>query len=62
MQEYQAEMGKILRELCGWKGINIIEAEICEDHVHMFVEIPPNLSISQFMGVHTKPTERRHNT
>ena len=43
-------MGKILRELCDWKGIKINEAEICPDHVHMFVEIPPKMSVSSFMG------------
>ena len=46
----RVEMGKILRELSDWKGINIIEAEICPDHVHMFVEIPPKMSVSSFMG------------
>ena len=51
LQEYRAEMGKILRELCDWKGIKIIEAEICPDHVHMFVEIPPKMSVSKFMGI-----------
>lgn len=44
------EIGKILRELCEWKGVNIIEAEVCKDHVHMLVEIPPKMSISGFMG------------
>lgn len=43
-------MGKILRVLCDWKGIKRIEAEICPDHVHMFVEIPPKMSVSSFMG------------
>ena len=50
LQEYRVEMGKILRELCDWKGIKIIEAEICPDHVHMFVEIPPKMSVLSFMG------------
>ena len=44
------EIGAILRELCSWKEVTIIEAEVCPDHVHMFVEIPPKLSISTFMG------------
>ena len=35
---------------CRWKGISIIEAEVCPDHVHMLVEIPPKMSISSFMG------------
>ena len=42
--------GKILRELCKWKGVNIIEAEVCPDHVHMLVEIPPKMAVSWFMG------------
>ena len=44
------EIGAILRELCKWKGVNIIEAEICPDHVHMLVEIPPKMSVSGFVG------------
>jgi putative transposase len=48
--EHKTEIGKILRELCEWKGIKIIEAEVCPDHIHMLVEIPPKLSVSSFMG------------
>ncbi len=44
------EIGAILRELCSWKGVNIIEAEVCLDHVHMLLEIPPKMSVSSFMG------------
>ena len=44
------EIGKILRKLCEWKGVNIIEAEVCVDHVHMLLEIPPKMSVSGFMG------------
>ena len=44
------EIGSILRELCRWKEVTIIEAEVCPNHIHMFVEIPPKLSISTFMG------------
>ena len=44
------EIGKILRKLCELKDVNIITAEVCSDHVHMFVEIPPKVSISSFMG------------
>ena len=33
-----------------WKGVNIIEAEVCPDHIHMLVEIPPKISVSSFMG------------
>ena len=46
----KAEIGKILRELCNWKQVNIIEAEMCIDHVHMLVEIPPKISVSSFVG------------
>ena len=49
-KERREEIGKILRELCGWKGVTIIEAEVCPDHIHMLVEIPPKLSVSNFMG------------
>ena len=48
--EKRREIGAILRSLCEWKEVNIIEAEICPDHVHMLVEIPPKLSVSAFMG------------
>ena len=48
--QYREEIGKILRSLCEWKQVNIIEAEICVDHVHMLLEIPPKMSVSGFMG------------
>ena len=48
--EKRAEIGKILRELCGWKGVTIIEAEVCPDHIHMLVEIPPKMRVASFMG------------
>ena len=41
---------EILRQLCQWKGVEIIEGEVCPDHIHMLVSIPPKLSISGFMG------------
>ena len=44
------EIGAILRSLCEWKNVTIIEAEVCPDHVHMLVSIPPKLSVSGFMG------------
>ena len=44
------DIGQILRELCKWKGVNIINAEVCPDHIHMLIEIPPKISISSFMG------------
>ena len=49
-KEKTAAIGKILRQLCEWKGVNIIEAEVCPDHVHMLVEIPPKMAVSSFMG------------
>ena len=48
--QLRREIGAILRELCAWKGINIIEAEMCPDHIHMLIEIPPKYSISGIMG------------
>ena len=44
------EVGKILRTLCERKGVEIIEAEACADHIHMLVSIPPKYSVSEFMG------------
>ena len=49
-QEKKAAIGKILRQLCEWKGVKIIEAEACPNHIHLFVEIPPKMSVSHFMG------------
>ena len=49
-KNHRAAVGKILRKLCEWKGVNIIEAEVCLDHVHMLVEIPPKMAGSSFMG------------
>lgn len=44
------DIGSILRQLCKRKGIEIIEAELCPDHIHMLVEIPPKYSVSEIMG------------
>ncbi len=44
--QIKADIGKILRMLCEQKKVNIIEAEACPDHIHMLVEIPPNMSVS----------------
>ena len=44
------EIGAILRKLCEWKGVTIHEAEVCPDHIHMLVSIPPKFSVSYFMG------------
>ena len=48
--QLKADIGEILRTLCEQKKANIIEAEACPDHIHMLVEIPPNISVAQFMG------------
>jgi putative transposase len=48
--EKRTEVGTFLRKLCEWKQINILEAEVCPDHVHMLVEIPPKVSFSGFVG------------
>ena len=44
------EIGKILRQLCAYKGVEIIEAQACPDHIHMLISIPPKISVSSFMG------------
>ena len=44
------EIGQILRELCRWKQVNLLEAEACPDHIHILVEVPPKISVSNFMG------------
>ena len=49
-EEKRAEIREILRKLCAWKGVEIIEGEICPDHVHMLVSIPPKMSVSGFKG------------
>ena len=49
-KEKKSEIGKILRQLCEWKKIEILEAEVCPDHIHMLVRIPPSISVSGFMG------------
>ena len=45
-REIKVDIGKILRKLCDQNGVEIIEAELCPDHVHMLVSIPPKYSIS----------------
>ena len=44
------EIGAILRQLCEWKNVEIVEAEVCPDHIHMLVRIPPKESVSGFIG------------
>ena len=46
--EKKRAIGEILRKLCEWKGVNIIEAECCPDHIHMLIEIPPKMSVASF--------------
>ena len=48
--EKRREIGGILRTLCMWKKVKIVEAEVCVDHVHMLLEIPPKVSVPSFMG------------
>ena len=48
--QLKSDIGQILRKLCELKKVEIHEAEACPDHIHMLVSIPPNLSVSQFMG------------
>ena len=48
--EKRREIGEILRTLCMWKKVKIVEAEVCVDHVDMLLEIPPKVSVSSFMG------------
>ena len=42
--EKRYEIGQMLRKLCKWKGVNVLEAEACPDHIHMLVEIPPKIT------------------
>ena len=44
------KIGQMLRQLCNWYGVNLLEAEVCPDHIHILVEIPPKHSVSSFMG------------
>ncbi len=46
----KVDIGVMLRKLCEYKGVEIIEAEACKDHIHMLVSIPPKYSVSQIMG------------
>jgi len=48
--QIKKEIGQILRKLCEQKGIEIIEAEACPDHIHMLISIPPKMSVSYVMG------------
>ena len=44
------DIGQMIRKLCEYKGVEIIEAEACKDHIHMLISMPPKYSVSQFMG------------
>ena len=46
----RVDIDKILRMLCQRKGVEIIEAECCPDHIHMLVAIPPKYSVSSIVG------------
>ena len=48
--EIREDIGKIIRKLCEMKKVDLIEGELCRDHVHMLVSIPPYLSVAQFVG------------
>ena len=44
------DVGIMLRKLCEYKQVEIIEAEVCKDHIHMLVSIPPKYSVAQIVG------------
>jgi len=46
----KADIGVILRKLCEYKGVEILEANACPDHIHMLVSIPPKISVASFVG------------
>ena len=48
--ELKKEIGAILRELSNWKGVEIIEAHACSDHIHIYVSIPPKISVAGYVG------------
>jgi putative transposase len=48
--QIKTDIGKIIRKLCEQKGVEILEAEACSDHIHMLVSIPSRLSVAQFVG------------
>ena len=49
-RQIKMDVGRILRKLCEQKGVEIIEAELSPDHIHMLLSIPPKYSVSQIMG------------
>ena len=50
MKKKRLEIRETLRQLCQWKGVEIIEGAVCPDHIHMLISIPPKMSVSGFMG------------
>ncbi len=46
----KVDIGNMLRKLCEYKGVEIVEAELCPDHIHMLVSIPPKYSVAQIVG------------
>ena len=49
-KEKRIQIGQVLRKLCEFKGVEILEAEVCPDHIHMLLKIPPKMSVSGFVG------------
>ena len=48
--QYKESIGQILRALCNYKHVEILEGHLMPDHIHMLVSIPPKMSMSSFMG------------
>ena len=48
--QYKAAIRDIIKQLCSYKGVEIIEGHLMPDHIHMLVSIPPKYSVSSFMG------------
>ena len=48
--KYKRSVGEIIRELCDRKGVTVHEANVCSEHIHMLMSIPPKLRVSSFMG------------
>ena len=48
--QVRKDVGEILRKLCEMKQVTLLEGKVCRDHVHMYVAIPPKLSVSEFMA------------
>lgn len=48
--KYREDLREILKMLCDWKGVEVLEGHLMPDHIHMLVSIPPKISVSSFMG------------